>query len=196
MKRERLAVPTCEKGMTYLEIVQRRRDLRLDGDLTLQDVGFDWPWVTPYQKKASSMNGPVLIAYNWLDAPSVRQYRPTLEEYGYLPDIPFNKVLDLALKQCNIDRSDLYITQAFHLLPSRRSQTIAARDVDFSFDAVTRHELLGRTVIALGAAAARACDRHGIRHCPVRHPSARGRPYRERADELAKAIIDTGLLPN
>jgi hypothetical protein len=182
--------------MTYLEIVQRRRDLRLDGYLTLQDVGFDGPWVTPYQKKACSMDGPVLIAYNWLDAPSVCQYRATLEVHGYLPDIPFNKVLDQALNQCKIERSDLYITQAFHLLPARRSQTIAAQDIDFSFDAVTRHELLGRTVIALGAAAAGACRRHGIQYCPVRHPSARGLPYRERADELAKAIIDTGLFPS
>jgi hypothetical protein len=182
--------------MTYEEIVQCRRDLRLDGYLTLQDVGFDGPWVTPYQKKACSMDGPVLVAYNWLDAPSVGQYRAILEIHGYLPDIPFNKVLDQALKQCKITRSDLYITQAFHLLPARRSQTIAAREIDFSFDAVTRHELLGRRVIALGTAAVRECRRHGIRHCAVHHPSARGLPYRERADELAKAIIGTGLLPN
>jgi hypothetical protein len=181
--------------MTYLEIVQRRRDLRLDGYATLADVGFDGPWVTPYQKTACAKDGPVLVAYNWLDVPSVCKHRPILQEYGYLPDIPFNKVLDLALKQCRIDRSDLYITQAFHLLPSSRSQTIASRDIDYSFDTVTRHELLGRAVIALGAAAARTCDRHGIRHCPVHHLSARGLPYRERANALAQAIVETRLLP-
>jgi hypothetical protein len=177
--------------MTYLEIAQRRRDLRLDGYATLADVGFDGPWVTPYQKTACAKDGPVLIAYNWLDVPSVSQYRPILEKYGYLPGIPFNIVLDQALSQCGMTRADLYITQAFHLLPARRSQTIATRDVDYCFDAVTRHELLGRRVIALGTSAARACRRHGIQHCPVNHPSARGLPYRERANAIAQAIVET-----
>jgi hypothetical protein len=182
--------------MTYLEIVQRRRDLRIGGYATLADVGFDGPWVTPYQKTACAKDGPVLIAYNWLDVPSVHEHRPILEKYGYLPGIPFNIVLDQALSQCGMTRADLYITQAFHLLPNSRSQTIATRDVDYSFDAVTRHELSGRrAVIALGISAARACRRHGIQHCPVIHPSARGLPYRERANALARAIVETRIAP-
>jgi hypothetical protein len=181
--------------MTYLEIVERRRELRLDGYATLADVGFDGPWVTPYQKTACAKDGPVLIAYNWLDVRSVNEHRPILEKYGYLPHITFNRVLDQALSQCGITRADLYITQAFHLLPSRRSQTIATRDVDYSFDAVTRHELPGRRVIALGGPAARACHRHGIQHCPVVHPSARVLTYREKANALAQAIVETRLLP-
>jgi hypothetical protein len=111
-------------------------------------VGFDGNWVTPYQKASCSPDGPVPVAYNWLDAPSVETHRAVLEEYGFLPGIVFNNVLDEALAICGIDRRGLYITQAFHLLPSTRSGSIAARDIDKSFDAVTRHELVGRRVIA------------------------------------------------
>jgi hypothetical protein len=121
------------------------------------------------------MDGPVLVAHHWLDAQTVRQNRATLEKYCYLPGIPFNVVLDQALSICGITRAKLSVTQAFHLLPPNdRCYTIPARDVDVSFEAVTRHEVLGRSVIALGTAAARAWDRHGIHHIPLPHPSARG----------------------
>jgi hypothetical protein len=161
----------------------------------LADIDFDVSWVTPYQISAHSEDGPVLVGYSWSDAPTVRENRSILEKCGYLPGIPFNKVIDRALSLCGIARDDLYITQAFHLLTDSRSQPIPDPDVEISFDAVTRHELTGRTVIALGGSAARACRRHGIPHVAVRHPSARGLDYQERASELARAIIETGLLP-
>ena len=176
--------------MTYDEIVARRRALRIDGYLSLADVGFDGDWVTPYQKASSSPDGPVLVAYNWLDAPSVEMYRATLQQHGFLPGIIFNNVLDRALAICHIGRRDLYITQAFHLLPAKRSGSISARDIDKSFDAVTRHELAGRRVIALGRDAAEACQRHRVSHVAVRHPSARGPglTLAAKAGELARAI--------
>lgn len=178
--------------MTYDEIVARRRALRIDGYLTLADVGFDGDWVTPYQKASCSPDGPVLVAYNWLDAPSVETNRVILEECGFLPDIMFNNVLDKALAICGIRRRDLYITQAFHLLPNRRSGSISARDIDKSFEAITRHELVGRRVIALGTDAAAACLRHSVRHTAVRHPSARGPglTHDAKARELARAISE------
>jgi len=179
--------------MTYLEIIERRRALRIEGYRTLEEVGFDGPWVTPYQKAACAPDGPVLIAYNWLDVPSVENNRKILEELGYLPRILFNRVLKEALDICGEQRADLYITQAFHLLPAERSSSIPARDIDASFKAVTRHELLGRGVIALGGAATEACVRHGIGHSFVCHPSARGLSIKEKAKKLAKALTDTGL---
>jgi hypothetical protein len=80
------------------------------------------------------------------------------------------------------------ITQAFHLLPEKRSQPIPARDIDVSFDAITRHELMERRVIALGTAAVNACCRHGIECRPVVHPSARGLSRHSKAANLARAL--------
>lgn len=175
--------------MIYSEIVACRRALRIDGYKTLGEVGFEGPWVTPYQMSACAPDGPVLVAYHWLDAPSVEQHRDTLKRHGYLPAIAFNQVLDRALKSCGIARRDIYVTQAFHLLPAtERSAGIPARHIDISFDAVTRHELAGRPVIALGDAAAGACRRHGVRHQTVCHPSARGLSYQAKAVQIADAI--------
>jgi hypothetical protein len=177
--------------MTYQEIIARRRALRIDGYRTLADVGFDGDWVTPYQMAAHAPDGPVLVAHNWLDAPSVEKNRAILKLCGYLPKIMFNNVIDRALNSCNICRNDLYITQAFHLLPAERSSQIRSRDIDASFDAVTRHELVGRQVIALGSAASNACSKHNVAHSAVHHPSARGLSYAAKAEELAKAITET-----
>ena len=103
----------------------------------------------------------------------------------------FNRVVSLALLKTGMTRSDLYVTQAFHLLPEDRSASIFSRDIDRSFDEVTRHELNGRYVIALGDAAASACQRHGVWHQKVAHPSAHGLTYDAKASELAVAIDET-----
>ena len=66
-------------------------------------------------------------------------------------------------------------------------------DVDLSFDAVARHELDGRRVIALGDVAARVCRRHGIAHVATPHPSARGLSFRHRAEVLATLPSVRGL---
>jgi hypothetical protein len=176
--------------MIYDEIVALRRGLKeVDGYKTLAQVGFDWPWVTPYQKASCSPDGPVLVAYNWLDVESVDEHRDVLELHGYLPCMAFNRVLKLALKKAGMCRGQIYVTQAFHLLPIKgRSTRIPPELVNVSFKTVTRHELVDRRVIALGEAAARACDAHGIKHDFVPHPSARRLTYERKAQRIAELL--------
>jgi hypothetical protein len=172
-----------------------RRAFRLPGYLTLADVDMDGDYVSPMQMKSHSPTGPVLLAFNWADAATVRKKYPILREHGYLPAILFNKVVDAALKNCNMSRSGVYITQAFHLLrPEGMSGSLPAKCMNASFQAVTRHELVGRRVIALGIDAATTCQRNGV--LPDRvvdHPSARGpgRTIAAKAAELAAAIKAT-----
>jgi hypothetical protein len=175
--------------MNYDEIVRCRRDLWIESYKTLADVDLEGPWVSPYQIASRSPDGPVLLAYHWLDAPSATKHREELRKLGYLPRILFNKVIDEALRFTGMRREDVYVTQVFHLLPSKeRSEPIPVRWLDTSFDAVTRNELIGRRVIALGNAADRACRRHGIEHYAVAHPSSRGRSVREKARELGELL--------
>lgn len=176
--------------MTYEAVVQLRREFKIDGDKykTLTQVDFDGPWVTPYQISSRSPSGPVLVAYHWLDDASIDKHRSTLKERGFLPEIIFNRVIDEALKIVGKKRSDIYVTQAFHLVPSSRSARIERKDIDESFDKITRHELAGRHVIALGCEVAAVCKRFGIDHQPVAHPSARGRTIKDKAEGLAAAI--------
>lgn len=170
------------------EFVAARRALRIPGYATLADVGLDGPWTTPYQIASASADGPVLLTYNYLDAPSAVSHRDELLSKGYLAGMPFNSVLEQALAQAGMRRSDLYVTHAFHLLPETRSAGVKARYVDHSFDSVGRHELTGRRVIALGTVAARVCRRHGIAHTATAHPSARGLSFAQRAEALAAAL--------
>lgn len=181
--------------MTYQEIVERRRALRIDGYATLANADFDGPYITPYQISSCSPDGPVLVAYNWFDLPSAIRHQEILKRLGYMPGVNFNKVMDIALDIAKMNRADIYMTQAFHLLPAKRSQTIRAKDVDISFDAITRHELVDRRVIALGVAAAGACKRHGVKVAEVCHPSARGAglTFDAKAAELAKALLEANL---
>lgn len=172
----------------YAALVEARRQLRLDGYESYADVGLDGAWTTPYHLASASPTGPVLLTYNYLDAPSARLHRDELFVRGYLPNMPFNRVLDLALVATGLTRADLYVTHAFHLLPQSRSAIVPASAIDLSFDAVASHELTGRHVIALGAAAARSCRRHGIAHVAVPHLSARGTSFAQRAAILAQAL--------
>jgi hypothetical protein len=156
------------------ELIARRRAFRLPGYCTLADVGLDGEFVSPPQITSHSETGPVLLAYNWLDAQTARDHAVALRECGYLKGMIFNNIVDAALARAGITRADIYITQAFHLLPSRRSDAVRQPDLDASFDVITRHELSGRRIIALGGAAARSCERAGIEpHQVVMHPSAR-----------------------
>lgn len=175
----------------YAALVEARRQLRLDGYASYADVGLDGPWTTPYHLASSSPSGPVLLTYNYLDAPSARLHRDELSVRGYLPTMPFNRVLDLALAATGLTRADLYVTHAFHLLPQSRSAVVPAAAIDLSFDTIARRELAGRAVIALGAAAARSCRRHGIAHTAVPHLSARGSNFAQRAALLAQALRQT-----
>lgn len=130
----------------------------------------------------------MLIGYHWLDAPSFKEKRNQLTGTGYMPEMLFNKVLDQALTEAGLTRSDIYITQAFHLLPSTRSHKIPKDHLLRSFLEITRHELVDRQVIALGSSVASLCARCQI-HCQkVAHPSARGRTDSDKAHELAEAL--------
>ncbi len=183
--------PERKSGLTRDEIIAKRRSFRIPGYKTLCDVGFDGDWVTPIQKVSASPNGPVLIGKHWLDAESVADNREILELCGYLPCIPFNKVLDMALKKAGLRRREIYVTQAFHLLPPcDRSQKIPDKDLDRSFEKITRHEVEERAVIALGKDVADTCRRAGIPFKCVPHPSARGKgkTYEYKAEELANAL--------
>jgi hypothetical protein len=173
----------------YRDWVSRRRALTLAGYKTFADVGLEGEWTTPYHLASCAPDGPVLLTYNYLDAPSAAAHRAELAVSGYLPGMPFNRVLDLALAKARLTRADLYVTHAFHLLPATRSAAISSSDLDKSFDAVGRHECEGRRVIALGEAAARLCRRHGLPHVATPHPSARGLDFARRADAIAAALI-------
>jgi hypothetical protein len=172
----------------YAANIGRRRALQIPGYATLADVGFDGDWVSPYQKSACSEDGIVLIAYNWLDEQSVAENRIILERLGYLPGILFNRVLDQALGLCGKSRRHFYVTQAFHLIPRTRSEGISSSAIDRSFDEVTKHEVAGRRVVAMGTAAGTACRRHGVHHVEVCHPSARGRTVLDKAREIASSF--------
>jgi hypothetical protein len=129
--------------------------------------GLDGHWVTPYQIFSKSPDGPALVALHWLEEETIRVQRPVLEKFGYLPDIRFNTVIDMALKRQGLKRSDIYVTQTFHLIPQGRSERIPLSAIRRSFDEVTQYELRGRKVIALGGVAAWECTRHRIQHSAV-----------------------------
>jgi hypothetical protein len=176
----------------YQEIVDRRRALIIEPFKSLAEVGFDGPWVTPYQISSKSSEGPVLVALHWLDESSILRERPTLQDLGYLPRIRFNTVIDAALARQGLSRSDIYVTQTFHLVPRARSERISQAAIRRSFDEVTRFELQGRKVIALGEIAAGECARHNIEHIAVCHPSRRGYSNEQNATEIAEAIARLG----
>ena len=69
--------------MDYQEIINRRRALVIEPYKSLAEVGFDGPWVSPYQISSNSADGPVLVALHWLDEPSILRDRATLQNLGY-----------------------------------------------------------------------------------------------------------------
>jgi hypothetical protein len=171
------------------ELIARRRAFRLPGYCTLADVGLDGEYVSPPQITSHSETGPVLLAYNWLDAQTARDHASALRQCGYLKGMVFNNIVDAALAHSGITRADIYITQAFHLLPQSRSDQIPQKEMDASFGAVTRYELEGRKIIALGGAAAGCCSRAGITpYKVVPHPSARIGTDRK-VESLSTAIM-------
>ena len=179
--------------MDCQEIIDRRRALIIEPFKSLAEVGFDGPWVTPYQISSKSSEGPVLVALHWLDEPSILRERTTLQNLGYLPNIRFNTVIDAALARQGLSRSDIYVTQTFHLIPRTRSERISHAAIKRSFDEVTRFELQGRKVIALGDIAAGECRRHNIEHIAVCHPSRRGYTNEKNTIEIAEAIAALGF---
>jgi hypothetical protein len=179
--------------LDYQEIINRRRALVIEPYKSLAEVGFDGPWVSPYQITSKSAEGPVLVALHWLDEPSILREQATLQNSGYLPNIRFNSVINMALARQGLSRPDIYVTQTFHLIPRTRSERISQAAIRRSFDEVTRFELQGRKVIALGEIAAGECARHHIEHIAACHPSRRGYSNEQNAIEIAEAIARLGF---
>ncbi|ETX15123.1 hypothetical protein OCH239_17705 [Roseivivax halodurans JCM 10272] len=172
------------------QLVAARRALpRMAGLTPLAEVGLDVDLVSPYQISCGAPDGPALLSYNFLDAPTARARRAELARAGYLPAMLFNRVLDAALSLAGLARGDIYLTHSCHLLPPARSATVPRAAIDASMDAVTRHELASRPVIALGRAAADACRRFGLPHVALPHPSARGLTAKDKARRLADALL-------
>lgn len=172
----------------YTHAITARRSFRLPGYPTLAGLGFDGDYVSPIQIACGNLTGPLLISKDWLDAPSARANRAHLQRHGHLPDNPFIRVIDKALGLLNLTRADIYISPVFHLLTPKRSSTIPAAHARASFDAIGRHELMGRRPVALGTDAANVLRHFGIDHAVAPHPSARIGSYDARAALIAKAI--------
>ena len=171
------------------QLVAARRALpRFAGLTPLAEVGLDVDLVSPYQISCGASQGPALLSYNFLDAPTARAHRAELARDGYLPPMLFNRVLDAALSLAGLSRSEIYLTHSCHLLPAARSAPVPRAAIDASMDAVTRHELASRPVIALGRAAAATCRRFGLSHVALPHPSARGLTAGDKARRLADAL--------
>ena len=172
----------------YARAVAARRAFRLPGYPTLAEKGFDGDYVSPIQMTSGALDGPLLISKDWLDAPSVERHRDELQRQGYLSDNPFNRVIDLVLGLLGLSRADIYITPVFHLLTPQRSSQIPAAHARASFDAIGRHELLGRRPVALGTDSARVLAHFGVAHVTAPHPSARIGSYAIRAEQIANAM--------
>ncbi|SFE29848.1 hypothetical protein [Roseivivax sediminis] len=177
-----------DRRALYAAAVARRRAFRLPGYTTLAEAGFDGDYVSPIQMTSGNLSGPMLMSKDWLDAPSARRFRTALAATGYLPQTPFNRVIDRVLALLGLTRSDIYIAPVFCLLPPRRSHPLPAAAARASFDAVTGHELMGRRPVAAGTDAARALRAAGVEHVETIHPSARGLDFDARAARIARAL--------
>lgn len=172
----------------YQRAIAARRAFRLPGYPTLAEAGFDGAYVSPIQMTSGNLKGPLLMSKDWLDAPSAAAHSKTLKRTGYLPNIPYNQVIDRMLALLGLTRADIYITPVFHLLTPKRSSTIPQAHARASFDAVGRHEVMGRRPVALGTDSARVLSHFGIDHVTAPHPSARIGSYDMRARLIAQAV--------
>lgn len=180
--------PVPGRATRYRAAIAARRAFRLPGYPTLAEEGFDGEYVSPIQLTSGSLDGPLLISKDWLDAPSARANHARLARFGYLADNPFNAVMDRVLALLGLARRQVYITPVFHLLTPRRSSTIPPAHARASFEAVGRHELMGRRPVALGTDAARVLTHFGVAHVAAPHPSARIGSYDARAARIAEAL--------
>ncbi|MEM6728822.1 MAG: hypothetical protein AAF618_10000 [Pseudomonadota bacterium] len=173
---------------TFSAAITARRAFHLPGYTTLAEAGFDGDYVSPIQLTSGNPDGPMLMSKDWLDAPSARANHAVLSRTGYLPHIPFNKVLDRALALLDLRRADIYIAPVFCLLPPRRSFPLPAAHARASFEQVTSLELNGRRPIAAGSDSARVLRHFDVPHIATCHPSARGLSFDARAEMIAEAL--------
>lgn len=185
--------------------IKRRRAFSLPKYKSLADVcggDFDGEYVTPIQIRSDSESGVCLVTHYWFDVESFEKCHPEryqrLKECGYADWVTFNKVLDIALDQIRMNREDIYVTQAFHLLPPNQQKKPSTEEVWKSFEAITQHEVKGRKVVALGDPARYACE-HACKKfgdeffkifSSTINPSTRkaGMSNDYKATEIAKAI--------
>jgi len=179
----------AEREAQYARAIAARRAFALPGYATLADVGMEGAYVSPIQLTSGNLAGPMLISKDWLDAPSAQANAARLRQTGYLPEIPFNRVLDGALAQLGLTRGDVYISPIFQLLPDRRSSQIPAVHARASFQAVVRHEIMGRRPVALGQDSARTLRHFGVPHEVAPHPSAPIGTFAQKAEAIAAAIM-------
>ena len=189
-----------EWELRYEKILECRKNLEVprgyENDyVTLESVGLGDDWITPPQQTSHSQTGLVLVGKHFLDARTlggegVRER--ILENGGYHPDVPFRDVLEDALARADarLGLADVYVTQALHFLPKcKRSAEPRKGILSLSFDAVTRKELRGRTVVTLGDTAALACRRAGVQYTYARHPRyRRGDPTADIAESIKRAL--------
>ncbi|MEM1235295.1 MAG: hypothetical protein AAGH70_14330 [Pseudomonadota bacterium] len=168
--------------------ITARRAFRLPGYTTLAEAGFDGEYVSPIQLSSGNPDGPMLMSKDWLDAPSARKHHAELTKTGYLPHIPFNRVLDLALALIGLQRADIYIAPVFCLLSPKRSHPLPAAHARASFENVTRLELNNRRPVAAGTDAQRTLSHFNVEHIATCHPSARGLSFDQRAERIAEAL--------
>ena len=183
--------------MVEREWVEARRALEpgdyADKFTTLREADWDGDgWVSPPQIVSDDPTGPVVMGSHWLDLDNARRNRPAIERYGgYLPRMPFNRVVEMALWYARLNRRDIYITQACHLIPREGVTQHVPRSLwQESFEAVTKGEIGERPVIALGEPARRLCEHYQIRNAECfDHPSrSGGRGYCARAYEIGTAL--------
>ena len=169
-----------------------------DQYVTLCQAGLRGCWVSPPQITSDSHDGPVLVANHFLDAETVRERRDAILRYGgYLPELDFNRTLDLALWLAGMHRRDIYITQALHLLPNGARRKHPPKGLlRQSFETVTQLELCGRTVVTLGGPAKDMCfewlrrnDDFRLSAC-LPHPSGSGPEQELVAYRLARALCE------
>lgn len=190
-----------DRAAAYQEAVAQRRRFSWKGFRTLAEAGLEGEWVSPIQMTSGNLEGPLLISKDWLDYPSAVAHRDVLRKRGYLPAIPFNRVIDLALSRIGLTRADIYISPIFHLLPPERSSQIPVAAARASFETIGHLEVMGRTPIALGQDAARVLTAFGVDHFTAPHPSARIGSFAVRAKAIADVlkrslIVDLNVTPS
>ena len=97
----------------YIKAIAARRAFRLPGYTTLAEAGFDGGYVSPIQITSGNLTGPMIMSKDWLDAPSARRHHAELSRHGYLPHIPFNRVIDRAFDLIGHTREDIYIAPIY-----------------------------------------------------------------------------------
>ena len=183
----------------YQQAIKARREFTVSecpaaaaaGMKSLADVGFDGEYVVPNQISSTALSGPLILLNNWWGWEELA----TLDEVeccdartkGYLPTKPTNWCLDRAFSLLGLARADFYITQACVLLPSSTmGRSINDSIYAASVERVLRLELGGRTPIALGGPAQKACRLARIDFVAAAHPSYQA--GERRAQEIAAAI--------